>query len=127
MENNNQEVKAVNETVAEAAETVVEETIKRPRPKKKTRTIEELENLTTRSMTEAEKSKYIEYLKEEAIAKDIKINQLEAQAKSAYERLRKVEELYENVRNEANQKITFIYNLINNAKETADMVFKGGK
>lgn len=113
----------------EEAATVVEMPVKevKPEPVKKARTIEELDNAGVRGMSETEKVKYINYLREERQGLQSKIGCLEQQIRSALAGRNEAEGRLEAIRKDANTKVSYLVKQINNLKETIDMIFEGGR
>lgn len=110
----------------EEAATVVALPTKPVEAPKKARTIEELENAGVRGMTETEKVKYINYLREEQKGLINKIECLNQQLISAMTVRGEAEGKLEAIRADANKKISFLIGQIENVTATVNMVFKGG-
>lgn len=110
----------------EEAATVVALPTKPVEAPKKARTIEELENAGVRGMTETEKVKYINYLREEQKGLTNKIECLNQQLISAMTVRGEAEGKLEAIRADANKKISFLIGQIENVTATVNMVFKGG-
>ena len=79
------------------------------------RTLEELHNTTARSMTEAEKIKYISELRDLASLQHFKIEELDQTCKSSFEQNRTTEQKFAEYRMKANAKFQYARQAIDTA------------
>jgi hypothetical protein len=77
-------------------------------PKVALRTIEELHNVTAKSMTDAEKNKYIEELRDQIVGLTNKASLLEGNCKSAYEQFRITRQQFDEYRMRAQAKLQYV-------------------
>lgn len=71
------------------------------------RTIEDLHNASIRSMSDSEKAKYIEALREALVDANTRIELLDHNCQSAYEKVRTVTQQYEELKIKAQTKLQF--------------------
>lgn len=105
-----------------------EEVTVRPKAKAKAkpvRTIEVLENLGVKSMTDQEMRKYIEHLRTELADVQGRLQVTNEQASKAFERCRLAETELGRIKDQANTKIKFLYETMQHAAKTAEMALKG--
>jgi hypothetical protein len=108
---NSEEVPAVN-NAPDPTLKLVNKAEKPEKPKKRTkaakpRTIEELDYLAPKAMSEPEKIKYIEYLRTELVDQAGKIKMLEHNCDQAYEKVRCIEQNFADYKNQARAKLHF--------------------
>lgn len=120
-----------NETIQEEAETTVATlsaagvpTIKKV--KAKARTIEELETISTRSMTEAEAKRYVEHLKAKNAELETRVANLDETCQSAFRKVREIEDNYGRMVGEANAKLQFIQQATSTFHSSIIFALKGG-
>lgn len=101
-----------NETVENVTEVKEVETKPKRTNKKPSRTIEELDKIGVRSMSEAEKAKYIEYLREELAMANGTIESYKSNCEKAYASNRMAIDNLNNFKAEATAKINFMQQAI---------------
>lgn len=93
-------------TIEETAEAITPTPKRTVKPKVKAeRTVEELDYVAPRYMTDLEKNKYILVLREKSMATAVRNEQLESATQSAYDRTRNAESEMVKVRDNANLKL----------------------
>ena len=78
------------------------------KPRQKVRSLEELIEATTKSMTDKEKDAIIKHLKELVNANEGKITALKNNAEAAYEQARKLQEQYESMEKFYRQNLQYV-------------------
>lgn len=135
-------INEVNETferamvAAEQAEEAIQATDEARAPKTRTvtkiirptlRSMEELNSVSVKALTDPEMRKYIEYLRNEnALVKESAL-QFQANCDSAYAQLRGISQEYDAYRVSAEQKLMYVQNSVQNLHASLALIGKGNR